>query len=199
MPVTTLDPRTALVVVDFQEGIAAMAGRAALAGPVARAARLATEFRAWALPVILVRVGFSPDWADRPANRVTLAPSLDRVPANWADLMPELGAQPGDVVVTKRQPGAFYGTDLDLQLRRRGSTGIVLCGVATSLGVESTARAAYDHGYNVTFAADAMADFAPAAHEHSLATVFPRLGEVDTTERIIATLATGTAATAATV
>jgi len=91
---------------------------------------------------------------------------------------------PTDVVITKRQPGAFHGTDLDLQLRRRGSTGIVLCGVATSLGVESTARAAYDHGYNVTFAVDAMTDFNPAAHQHSVEVVFPRFGEVDTTERI---------------
>ena len=92
---------------------------------------------------------------------------------------------PTDVVITKRQPGAFHGTDLDLQLRRRGSTGIVLCGVATSLGVESTARAAYDHGYNVTFAVDAMTDFNPAAHQHSVEVVFPRFGEVDTTERIL--------------
>jgi len=185
MAVTALDARTALVVIDFQEGIAAMTGRAALAGPVTRAGRLAAAFRERGLPVVLVRVGFSPDGADRPANRVTRAPSLDDPPANWAELMPELDPRPTDVVITKRQPGAFHGTDLDLQLRRRGSTGIVLCGVATSLGVESTARAAYDHGYNVTFAVDAMTDFNPAAHQHSVEVVFPRFGEVDTTERIL--------------
>jgi nicotinamidase-related amidase len=188
VPLTTLDARTALVVIDLQEGIAAMAGRPSLAAPAAHAGRLAAAFRARTLPVVLVHVAFSPDGGDRPTNRVTWAPSVDNPPANWAGLMPELDRRPADIVVTKRQPGAFYGTDLDLQLRRRRCTGIVLCGVATSLGVESTGRAAYDHGYNVTFASDATTDFNPTAHNHSLDTVFPRIGEVDTTDRIIATV-----------
>ena len=98
------------------------------------------------------------------------------------------GQRPSDLVVTKHQPGAFYGTDLDLQLRRRGVTGIVLGGVATSLGVESTGRAGYDLGYNLTFAADAMADVSPRAHQHCLEVTFPQFGEVDTTEAIIAAL-----------
>ena len=185
MAVTALDARTALVVIDFQEGIAAMTGRAALAGPVTRAGRLAAAFRERGLPVVLVRVGFSPDGADRPANRVTRAPSLDDPPANWAELMPELDPRPTDVVITKRQPGAFHGTDLDLQLRARRITGIVLGGVATSIAVESTGRAAYDHGYNVTFASDAMTDFSAEAHNHSVGRVFPYFGEVDTTDAVL--------------
>ena len=103
-----------------------------------------------------------------------------RPPANWTEPLPELDPQPSDVVVTKHQPGAFYGTDLDLQLRRRGITGIVLGGVATSMGVESTGRAGYDHGYNMTFAADAMTDPDASAHEHSVRVGFPKFGEVDT-------------------
>jgi nicotinamidase-related amidase len=102
--------------------------------------------------------------------------------------MPELDQQPADLVVTKRRMSAFHGTDLDLQLRSRGITGIVLGGIATSFGVEAAGRAAYDHGYNVTFAADAMTDFSPVAHEHSLQVTFPYFGEIDTTDAIIAAL-----------
>jgi nicotinamidase-related amidase len=102
--------------------------------------------------------------------------------------LPELDRQPTDLVVTRHQPGAFHGTDLDVHLRRRHVTGIVLGGVATSRSVESTARAGYDHGYNVTFAGDAMADMDPVAHDHCLAVTFPHLGEIDTTAAISAAL-----------
>jgi nicotinamidase-related amidase len=184
MPLTTLDPATALVLVDLQCGISWLLGPETIADAVANGARLAAEFRARRLPVILVRVDFSADGGDRPRNRVTVAPSGGQPPANWAEIVPELDRRPTDIVVTKRQPGAFYGTDLDLQLRRRGSTGIVLGGVMTGLGVESTGRAAYDHGYNVTFAADAMADPRPGAHQYSLQNTFPFIGEVATTAAI---------------
>lgn len=93
-----------------------------------------------------------------------------------------------DVVVTKRNWGAFYGTDLDLQLRRRGVTQIVLAGIATSIGVESTARAAHEHGYHVTIATDAVADMSEEAHRNSVERIFPRLGETGTTAEIIALL-----------
>ncbi|MBO3744746.1 isochorismatase family protein [Streptosporangiaceae bacterium NEAU-GS5] len=188
MPLTSIDPRTALVLIDLQRGITAMLDAETLAPPVTAAAELAAAFRAAALPVVLVRVGFSPDGADAPRNRTGVSRPAARPPAGWTEPLPELNAQPSDLVVTKRQPGAFYGTDLDLQLRRRGVTGIVLGGFATSLGVESTARAGYDHGYNVTFASDAMADFTPAAHLHSLTVTFPFFGEVDTTAAIISAL-----------
>jgi nicotinamidase-related amidase len=91
-------------------------------------------------------------------------------------------------VVTKRNWGAFHGTDLDVHLRRRGITQIVLTGVATSIGVESTARAAFEHGYNVTLATDTMTDLAADAHDHSVAWVFPRLGETGTTAEILSLL-----------
>src|SRR5204863_3770796 len=102
-------------------------------------------------------------------------------PEGWDVVVAELAGHPGDITVTKRNWGAFHGTDLDVQLRRRGITQIVLTGVATSIGVESTARAAYEHGYNVTLATDAMTDLAAESHEHSLTRIFPRLGESGTT------------------
>jgi nicotinamidase-related amidase len=185
VPVTALDRRSALVVIDLQKGMAAMLGRDALDAPVAHAAQLAAAFRARELPVVLVRVCFSVDGGDAPHNRVTVSFPQREPPPDSAEIMDELHSEPTDIIVTKRQPGAFYGTDLDLQLRRRAMTGIVLAGVATSMGVESTARAAHEHGYNVTFAADAMTDPNPAAHAHSLEVVFPRLGEVGTTASIL--------------
>jgi nicotinamidase-related amidase len=190
VPLTALDPRTALVLVDLQYGITSLLDSAVLADPVARAADLAARFRDHRLPVVLVRVAFSADGADVPRNRTAVARPSGRPPANWTEPLSELDPQPSDVVVTKHQPGAFHGTDLDLQLRRRGVTGIVLGGVATSLGVESTGRAGYDHGYNLTFAADAMADPDPRAHEHSLHVTFPKFGEVDTASAIAAALET---------
>jgi nicotinamidase-related amidase len=182
MPITGLDPRTALVLIDLQNGITGLVDPAGVAEPMARAAGLAAAFRAQSLPVILVRTSFAADGADAPRNRTTVARPSGRPPGNWTDPLPAVDQQPSDVVVIKHQPGAFHGTDLDLQLRRRGVTGIVLGGVATSLGVESTGRAGYDHGYNLTFAADAMTDPDLDAHEHSLRVTFPKFGEVGTAE-----------------
>ena len=94
----------------------------------------------------------------------------------------------GDAVVTKHNWGAFHGTDLDVQLRRRGVTQIVLTGIATSIGVESTARAAYEHGYHVTVVTDAVGDRSLEAHENSVSHIFPRLGETGTTDEVLALL-----------
>jgi nicotinamidase-related amidase len=188
MSLTALDSRTALVLIDVQEGVAARFGRDALAAPVGNCSRLAAGFRARKLPVMLVRVALSPDAAERPMNRVSAGFGAARPTVDFTALMPELDQQPADLVVTKRRMSAFHGTDLDLQLRSRGITGIVLGGIATSFGVEAAGRAAYDHGYNVTFAADAMTDFSPVAHEHSLQVTFPYFGEIDTTDAIIAAL-----------
>ena len=93
--------------------------------------------------------------------------------------------RPGDIIVVKRHWGAFTGTELDLQLRRRGVTQIVLAGISTSIGVESTARSAYDYGYHVVLITDAMTDRSDEAHRHSAEQIFPRLGETDTTENVL--------------
>src|SRR3954468_16450447 len=150
MPVTTVDERVALVLIARQPGIVGLADRngVATAGTIANAASLAEAFRSRDLPVILVRVAFSADRADAPRNRTTVPRSFGTPPANWTEIVPEIGPAGTDLLVTKRQPGAFHGTDLDVQLRRRGITNIVLGGISTSAGVEGTARAAFDHGYN---------------------------------------------------
>jgi nicotinamidase-related amidase len=153
---------------------------------VARAAALADAFRAHDAPVVLVRVTSAADGADTVPGRTEAARGGPHAwPAGWDVIVDDLAGHPGDIQVTKRNWGAFHGTDLDLQLRRRGVTQIVLAGVATSIGVESTARAAHEHGYHVTLATDAMADLHPDAHRNSIERIFPRLGETGTTGEII--------------
>ncbi len=188
MPVTTLDPMTALVLIDLQRGVTAMPTVHPADDVVATAARLVAAWRRHQLPVLAVHVAFSPDGGDVLRTRTDAPAPAGPLPADFADLRPELGLAPGDLVITKHGWNAFYGTDLDLQLRRRGVTGIVLAGISTSIGVESTARAAAERGYQVAFAVDAMTDLVAGAHANSRDVIFPRLGQVDTTDRIIAAL-----------
>ncbi|MBB5911332.1 nicotinamidase-related amidase [Nocardia transvalensis] len=189
MPATTLDPRTALVLIDLQRGIVGTPTVPhTTAEVVARGAELARAFRKAELPVVLVRVSFAPDGADAPPGRTEAGGRSGPMAQGWDSLVDELDVQPSDIVVTKRNWGAFHGTDLDVQLRRRGVTGVVLGGVATSIGVDSTARAAYEHGYHVTVATDASADRDDDAHTHSVTKIFPRLGETATTDEILALL-----------
>lgn len=179
MPVTVLDPKTALVIIDLQRGIAAMPVAHAIDGVVANAAALAAAFRAKGLPVVLVNVaGVAPGRTDAPRLAGPFPPGFD-------ELLPELDAQPGDHRVTKHTWGAFPNTDLADYLKREGVTQVVLAGVATSIGVESTAREAFALGLNITLAADAMTDRVPEAHANSVNIIFPRLGEVGTTQDVL--------------
>jgi nicotinamidase-related amidase len=188
MPATALDPKTALVLIDLQQGLASYPTIHPFASVVANAKRLVRAFHGAKLPVVFVTVSFSADGADRLSPRTDAPPRVMPNDPALSRLVPELEAEPTDLHVTKRQWNAFYGTELDLQLRRRRVTGVVLTGVATSIGVDSTARAAYERAYNVTFASDAMTDVDPLAHEAALTKIFPRLGEVGTTEQIVALL-----------
>ncbi|WP_245993063.1 isochorismatase family protein [Xylanimonas allomyrinae] len=180
MPVTTLDPRTALVVVDLQAGIVGSPTEPfAASDVVARSAQLADAFRAHGLPVVLVHVTARADGADAVHGRSDAtaagAPQPART-AGWDVIVDALGGptgKDGDIVVTKRNWGAFYGTDLDVQLRRRGITQVVITGIATSIGVESTARQAHEHGYHVTIATDAVTDRTAIDHEHAVTRIFP--------------------------
>jgi nicotinamidase-related amidase len=181
--------KTALVVIDLQKGIAGRPTAPHDSGTVIRnAAAIADAFRKNGMPVFLVRVTPSPDGKD------SLHPIADAEPwsqvrqPDWADIVPEMGPKSGDFVITKHQWGAFYGTELDLELRRRGMTTIVLCGIATNIGVESTARFAYEYGYNQVFAEDAMSSMSAEAHVFAVANTFPRMGLVRKTEEILAAL-----------
>ena len=180
---------TALVLIDLQQGIVPYAkapydGAAVLA----RAAPLAQAFRAAKSPVVLVKVGWSADGGDALKQAVDAPSPAHALPDNWLDDTPELPSQPGDIHILKRQWGAFHGTELDLQLRRRGIRTLVLAGIATSIGVESTARVAWELGYEIVFAEDATSGPDAAMHANSFDNVFPRIGRVRKTADVLAAL-----------
>ncbi|WP_223653557.1 isochorismatase family protein [Hymenobacter psoromatis] len=186
--VTALDKNTALVLIDLQRAIVQMPVVDPISGVLTNAGQLLAAFRRAGLPVVLVTV----DPANRPDLRNDAQrPSRTVFPPEALALTPEIEPVPDDIRITKHSWGAFYDTGLEEALRQRGVTGIVLAGVSTSIGVESTARAANERGYNLTFAQDAMTDMVASAQENSLRVIFPRIGEVDTTANIIRVLEGG--------
>ncbi|HTJ59245.1 MAG TPA: isochorismatase family protein [Devosiaceae bacterium] len=183
MPVTTLDPKTALIVLDLQEGIRAFAGDAAT--PVFQTAgALTAAFRRHGLPVVLVNVdATAPGRTETPRRAVNFPPEALKFVA-------ELGQQPSDIVVTKKSWGAFPTTNIEWQLRNLGVTQVVLAGISTTSAVESTARQAYEAGFSVTIALDATMDMNAEAHAAATKFTFPRLGETGSCAEIIALLDT---------
>jgi nicotinamidase-related amidase len=182
MPLTAIDARTALIVIDLQKGIMAMGGAGAFSDLISKTRLLLDAFRSANLPVVLVNVD------GKPSGRTEQNRSLAGLPADWTELIAELGKQPSDHLVTKRTAGAFTNTDLEQYLKSEAVSQVVIVGVATSMGVESTARHAYELGFNVTLAVDAMADLIPECHANSISRVFPRMAETGTTAEIIALL-----------
>ena len=184
---------TAVVVIDLQKGIVASPlGPNTASSVVANCVQLLAAARSAGAQPVLVHVGRSPDGGD--ALKMTVdEPMHSSVPPppDWSDLIPELNRQPGDIVIFKRQWGAFYGTDLDLQLRRRGMKTIILGGISTEIAVESTARDAYERGYELVFAKDAMTARSAECHASSIAHLFPRIGRVRSTAEIVAALRAG--------
>ena len=184
MALTTLDANTALIIVDLQKGIVGLPVVHPIGEVIERALALVDAFRERGLPVALVNVaGSAPGRTEQPRQTI---PRRE----GWTDLIPELHQQTGDIVVTKRTWGAFASTDLENQLKALGVTQVVISGVATGTGVESTARQAYEQGFHVTVAVDAVTDMRREAHEYSIASVFPRLGETGTSQEIIDLLPT---------
>jgi nicotinamidase-related amidase len=185
------EERAALVVIDLQKGIVGMKAAPHDPSSVAQnAARIADAFRQRGLPVFLVRVTPSADRKDSLHPRIdeSSTPGQWNRPPDWSEIVPEMNKQESDFVITKRQWGAFYGTELDLQLRRRGIDTIVLCGISTDIGVESTARFAYEYGYHQVFAEDAMTARSATGHAHAVNEIFPRIGMVRTTQEILSAL-----------
>jgi nicotinamidase-related amidase len=190
MTITALDRSSALVICDLQNALV-NAPTAPFPGTevVARAVELARDFRDHRAPVALVRVTARADGSDAAPGRTESLTAPGSLPEGWDAIVDDLAGHPEDITVTKRTWSAFHGTDLDLQLRRRGVTQIVLAGLTTSIGVESTARAAYEHGYHVTLAIDAMADLDEEAHRNSVERIFPLLGQTGSTTAIAEMLA----------
>jgi nicotinamidase-related amidase len=186
MPSLTLFPKsTALVLIDLQKGITSFLPHSSDV-VVENASVLVNQFRELNAPVFLVRVAFPSGPAA--LNLITDAPSPlpATEPEGWYELAVE--PQENDILILKRHWGAFYGTELDLQLRRRRIDTVVIGGIATNFGVESTARTAYELGYQLVFAEDAMASFSKANHDFATQNIFPRLGRVRATVEIVKAL-----------
>jgi len=176
--------KTALVVIDLQKWLGKQYAPYSAEQVISKAADLADAFREQGSMVTLVRVS-SKDMKDIPNPKLDMAPPKLNLPSGWDQIVPEMRVRDTDHIITKKQWGAFYGTELDLQLRRRGIDTIVLCGIATGLGVDTTAREAFMHGYNLIFAIDAMTAFTQEEHDHVKNYIFPRIGRIRSTEEII--------------
>ena len=179
MTISTLDPITALVVIDLQKGIVGLPTAHPMDGVVKNSVTLIEAFRARKLPVVLVNVDGAP------SGRAERSFSLKAMPAGWTELIPELNRQPTDHLVTKRTRGAFTNTDLEKYLRDTGVTQVLVIGVSTSSGVESTARHAHELGFHVAVAVDAMTDTDAEAHHNSVTRIFPKMSETGTTRQIL--------------
>jgi nicotinamidase-related amidase len=195
--ITALDPKTALVLIDLQNNIAAYPLLHPATEIIERCGKLADAFRAKGLPVVFVNVNATgAKWtltrsekAGLPKTAEAIAEAKAKAEASGAiNIVPQLKVHDTDLLITKHTWSAFFETPLHQELQKRGVTGIVLAGIATSIGVEGTARTASELGYNLTFVSDAMTDFALPPHVHSLTIIFPRIGEIDTTDAIIAHL-----------
>ncbi len=188
----SLDAKTtALVLVDVQKGILTMPLAPHDAETLVKnAAALGQRFQEAGGTIVLVNVAFAPDGVDRLKQEVD-APMAVRpggLPPDWTEFAPEIAALRADVVVTKRQWGAFHGTELDLQLRRRGIATVVMGGIATNFGVESTAREAWQHGYAVIVAEDATTSIGPDLHAFAIERILPRIARIRSTADILAAL-----------
>jgi len=188
-PLELTPAKTALVVIDLQAGILARSTAPHASSDVLdRSATMCDRFSAAGAQIVLVRVSFAADGSDA-LSQPCDEPTPRARPAGWDVLSPALGSGERDIHITKHQWGAFFGTELDLQLRRRGVTTLVMCGISTNFGVESTARDGWERGYAIVFAEDAMASFDAAAHAFAVKSIFVRLGHVRSTSEILAALA----------
>lgn len=181
--ITSLDENTALVLIDMQNGIVALPLFAPAEPIIANCVALAAAFRKAGQPVVIVNV----DPATNPLNKLRKDAQQHggELPAGWIDIIEQLEVTDNDIPITKNNWNAFTNADLHKQLQAKGVTNIVLAGIATSVGIEGTARAAVEHAYNITFAIDAMGDMVEQAHNNSLKNIFPRIGELGTTAQVI--------------
>ena len=191
MSTLTLDPKTtALVIIDLQRGIVGMeAAPHTTTDVVKNSVQLAQRFRELGALVVLVHVETGPNGVLFPHPETDVQRQFPKMSPDRSQIVPELGPESNDAIVTKHQPNAFYSTDLQVHLARRGIRTIVLGGISTNIGVESTARAAYERGYEQVFVEDAMTAREADLHTHPVTRFFPTIGRVRSTRDVLAALA----------
>jgi nicotinamidase-related amidase len=184
-----LDPqKTALVVIDLQNAIVGMNPVPHTAAQVIdNSKKLAEAFRAKGAPVVYVRVDLN-DFLKLPADQPTNLGDKP-LPAAASEIATSAGFQPGDILVTKRHWGAFAGTDLEQHLRSRGVDTVVLTGISTNAGVESTARQGTGLGFAFVLVEDACSAENADHHSFAFENIFPRLARVRSTNEVLAAIA----------
>jgi nicotinamidase-related amidase len=189
MPNFVLDPKqTALVAIDLQNALMAVPGAPhSVADVTARTRRIADALRAQGGLVVWVRVNLN-DFLALPVDAPSQFGGKD-MPEELSHIAPAAGAQPPDMVITKRHWGAFAGTSLEQELRARGVETVILTGVATNIGVESTLRQGTGLGFAFVVSADACSALSEEEHRYSIEKIFGRLARVRTTEEVVAALA----------
>ncbi|MBN7573860.1 hydrolase [Clostridium sp. 2-1] len=180
--------KSALVLIDLQNGIAGRELSPHTSEEVLQnASKLVKAFSDKGAFIVLVRVS-TIDGKDMVKPKTDLKATGMKYPEGWDNLVPEIAGTKNAHIVTKRQWGAFYGTDLDLQLRRRGIDTIILGGISTNIGVDTTAREAYQNGYNQIFVEDAMTAVTKEEHDYVCKYIFPRIGKLRSTKEIVSSL-----------
>jgi nicotinamidase-related amidase len=191
--ITTIDKQTALVLIDLQRGVVRMKTAHPVKNVLQKASMLVDVFRSANLPVVVVHVNpLGANWTKTrvevstiPRNQVIQTIAKVALPmTGFTDIVAEIEIQPGDILIEKTTWNAFFQTSLDEELKKRGITQLVLAGISTSKGVEGTARAASELGYNLIFATDAMTDKSKEAHDNSIRHIFPQIGELGTVMQI---------------
>jgi nicotinamidase-related amidase len=185
-----LDPKkTALVLIDLQNGIVArQTAPYSTAEVVRNGNRLAQAFRARGATVVYIRVEMA-NMLQLPVDEPMRDPNAPPPPAAASELAPDAGFQAGDLLITKRHWGAFAGTELEHTLRQRGVDTVVLGGISTNIGVESTARQGVGLGFAFVIVEDACTtNMGAEAQRFAFEKIFPRLGRVRKTDEVIAAL-----------
>lgn len=181
--------KTALVLIDLQHGVTGMPTAPYTSAQVLeKSSALAESFRGKGAPVVYVHVNFA-DFLQLPVDASLRDPNAAPPPANASEIVPEAGMQEGDLLITKRHWGAFAGTELEAELKKRGVDTVVLGGIATNIGVESTARQGTGLGFAFVIVEDACTTFGAEWQKFAFENIFPRLGKVRKTDEVIAALA----------
>ena len=186
--ITALDTNTALVLIDLQNSNLSTPKAHPAEEILDNANKLIAGFRKKGLPIAVINVN-PKDAAWVTSRKEAKQPAFPEDEDAYK-VSGKLNVNDEDIRITKHTWNAFFETELHDELKKRSVTGIILAGISTSIGVEGTARAASELGYNISFALDAMTDVQKTAHERSIQFIFPRIGETGSTQEIIEMLNT---------
>jgi len=188
--------RTALVVFDMQKGQfevddAERRRWLAESNIVANTVQLLQAARSAGLPVFYIQNSRRPDFADQKEVLTDAGGGVRGGPVigtrGW-EILDEIKPEPNDYVVPKFRQGAFSSTTLDILLRARSIDTLLLCGVRTTVGIETTVRDGRDLGYNIVLVSDCTGGVSPEDHQWTLQRIFPMLARVRTHTQVAAML-----------